>query len=107
MSRRTFGGVLRIVRVVGSSMEPSYRSGDYVLVGAARWLWPVRPGDAVVYKHPRFGVLIKRVLVIERDRRRYAVAGTGSETSAAETLGPAPFESVIGRALLRIPRSGR
>jgi signal peptidase I len=96
--------VLKIIRVVGTSMEPSYRSGDYVLVGAARWLFRIRAGDVVVYEHPRLGVLIKRVLGKDRGRREYAVAGTHAESTAADSLGPAAFSSVIGRVLLRIPR---
>jgi signal peptidase I len=96
--------VIKIIRVVGASMEPSYRSGDYVLVGAARWLFRIRAGDVVVYEHPRLGVLIKRVLAKDRQRREYTVAGTHAESTDPDSLGPAAFSSVIGRVLLRIAR---
>ncbi len=85
-------------------MEPSYRSGDYVLVGTARWLWRIRPGDAIVFRHRRYGVLIKRVLAEEKAERRYAVEGTHADSTTGDDLGPAPISSVIGRALLTFPR---
>ncbi len=85
-------------------MEPSYRSGDYVLVGTARWLWKAKPGDAIVFRHARLGVLIKRVVDVDLERRHYGVEGAHHDSTAPADLGPAPFASVIGRALLRVPR---
>lgn len=85
-------------------MEPSYRSGDYVLVGTARWLWRIRPGDAIVFRHPQYGVLIKRVLVEEKAERRYTVEGTHADSTTGDDLGPAAFASVIGRALRTFSR---
>ena len=74
-------------------MEPSYRSGDYVLVGTARWLWKANPGDAIVFRHERLGVLIKRVVDVDTERQTYAVEGTHSDSTATADLGPAPFAS--------------
>jgi signal peptidase I len=88
-------------------MEPSYRSGDYVLVGTARWLWKAKPGDAIVFRHQHLGVLIKRVVGVDAERKSYAVEGTHSDSTDAANLGPAPFGSVIGRVLLHVPRRRR
>jgi signal peptidase I len=96
--------VFKVIRVVGNSMEPSYRSGDYVLVGTVRWLWRIRPGDAVVFRHARYGVLIKRVLAEETAEQQYVVEGTHAESTAPVDLGPAAFSSVIGRALCTFSR---
>ena len=88
-------------------MEPSYRSGDYVLVGTARWLWRIKPGDAIVFTHARYGVLIKRVAAAGGVEREYAVQGTHAESTAQEDIGPVPVAAVIGRALMTIPRRRR
>ncbi len=88
-------------------MEPSYRSGDYVLVGTARWLRQANPGDAIVFRHERLGVLIKRVVDVDTERRCYAVEGTHADSSQGVDLGPAWFDSVIGRVLAHIPRRRR
>lgn len=58
---------MRIVRVKGDSMQPCYRDGDYLLITRYRRRRP-RPGDDVVFEHPDFGTLLKRIDSIESGR---------------------------------------
>ncbi len=55
----------RIVVVNGPSMEPTYRSGDRLLMTTAYWLFgPIQKGDVVVIVRPTGELLIKRVVAL-------------------------------------------
>lgn len=75
---------MRIVRVKGDSMQPSYRDGDYLLIARYRRRRP-RPGDDVVFEHPDFGALLKRIDGIENGRLR--LRGLNPLSADAAALG--------------------
>ncbi|GIV11540.1 MAG: signal peptidase I [Fimbriimonadales bacterium] len=53
----------RIVVVSGPSMEPTYKSGDRLLMTTAYWLFgDIQKGDVVVIIRPNGELLIKRVV---------------------------------------------
>ncbi|GIV08671.1 MAG: signal peptidase I [Fimbriimonadales bacterium] len=53
----------RIVVVSGPSMEPTYKSGDRLLMTTAYWLFgEIQKGDVVVIIRPNGELLIKRVV---------------------------------------------
>ncbi|MFN4033432.1 MAG: signal peptidase I [Fimbriimonadales bacterium] len=53
----------RIVVVNGRSMEPTYKSGDRLLMTTAYWLFgDIQRGDVVVIIRPNGELLIKRVV---------------------------------------------
>ncbi|MFN7018205.1 MAG: signal peptidase I [Fimbriimonadales bacterium] len=56
----------RVVVVSGPSMEPTYKSGDRLLMTTAYWLFgPIQKGDVVVIVRPTGELLIKRVVALE------------------------------------------
>lgn len=55
----------RVVVVSGPSMEPTYQSGDRLLMTTAYWLFgDVQKGDVVVIVRPNGDLLIKRVVAL-------------------------------------------
>ncbi|MEU6881924.1 S26 family signal peptidase [Streptomyces sp. NPDC046712] len=104
-----------LVQVTGSSMAPTYRDGDRLLV---RRRAPVRPGDAVVFRNPVAALdtdvrwLVKRVTAMPGapvppdvrpavDTTRVppgclVVRGDGARTQDSRHFGYVPLASVLG-----------
>lgn len=89
----------QIVRVAGQSMEPKYRSGDYLLVWTLKRLFKPKAGDAILFKHARHGLMVKLVESRGADGR-YAVRGLHPLSSETRTLGLIPEDDVIGKVAL-------
>ena len=54
--------MLRIVKVTGNSLSPFFLPGDYVVVSSFRSGYKnLQTGAVVVFDHPEFGLMIKRV----------------------------------------------
>lgn len=84
------------MRVAGESMEPKYRSGDYLLVWTLKRLFKPKAGDAILFKHARHGLMVKLVESRGADGR-YAVRGLHPRSSETRTLGLIREEDVIGK----------
>jgi Peptidase S24-like len=97
--------VLRFVRVRGVSMSPALGDGDFVLVASGRFCGPARVGSVVLVAHPQLGMLLKRI-VAHDCQRRVKLQGDNALSIASEDLGYMPADSVAGKAILRIARSG-
>jgi len=85
--------------VTGTSMLPTLRPGDRLLVARTR---RIRPDDIVVVHDPRSRnrLICKRVLTA--DERHLVVQGDNAEASTdSRAFGPVPVESVVGRVLRR------
>ena len=87
------------VRIVGPSMEPGFRNGDWWLV---RRLTSFQPGQVVLMTHPErpHALIVKRLA--RRDPDGWWVLGdnrTMSEDSRA--FGHVPPESLIGKLVWR------
>lgn len=93
---------LRRAVVEGSSMAPTLRHGDTVVV----WrLARVRPGQIVVARRPDRPDL----LVVKRARRLTAggwwlIGDNAGASDDSRVFGPVPAELVVGRVLWRYPR---
>ncbi|WP_282692495.1 S26 family signal peptidase [Streptomyces sp. CC208A] len=119
-----------LVRVTGSSMAPTYRDGERLLV---RRRAPIRSGDAVVFRNPVPGAdtdvrwLVKRVTAMPGapvpddvrpavdtthvPRDCLVVRGDGARTQDSRHFGYVPVASVLGvvvaRGRPREPVAGR
>ena len=93
---------MRLVRVTGNSMAPDYQDGDYVLTIPYGRRRP-RVGDDVVFVHPDFGRLLKRVERIQDGVMSFTGINALSADSAA--LGTISLSSCasLGRVAVRIP----
>jgi nickel-type superoxide dismutase maturation protease len=103
---------LRRVEVTGSSMSPTLRPGDRLVVMARPWgppRWP-KPGQVVAVRDPRRPdrILIKRVAAVHRGTGTVEVLGDDRTTSTdSRAFGPVPRSSIVGRAVYRYAPGGR
>jgi signal peptidase I len=92
--------LLQLIKVTGHSLDPLYQDGDYVLVSKLPILWRgIRPGDTVVFQHPRLGRLIKLVDRLETGGGTVFVVGLDAWSSDSRTFGAIPREAVQGKVI--------
>jgi hypothetical protein len=100
--------MLRFIKVRGESLSPEYVDGDYVLAWRLPlWLGRLRPGDAVVFQQPGYGLLIKKVASISPDGSRLEVLGAHPDSVDSRRFGPIEKRSIaaVVFAHIRKPRS--
>lgn len=90
--------MIRILRVSGASMEPDYREGDFVLVLHVR-MRQIKPGTAIAFLHPEYGLLIKKVDHFES--QHVWVSGANSRSVKSQTLGPITMKQILGTVVAR------
>lgn len=94
---------MRRVAVVGQSMEPKYRDGDWLLVGVG-WLTTV--GCVLLSRDPynRERLVVKRA--IRREKEGWWVEGDNEARSTdSRQYGLIREELILGRVLFRYHRS--
>ena len=79
--------------------------GDYILViKIPYFLRRLKPGDVVVFRHPAYGVMIKRLERFSEDGEELFVLGSHPESNDSRSFGPVPRHWVTGKVILRISR---
>ena len=83
--------------VVGESMAPTYRAGDWILIRRTR---RVRPDHVIAAPDPREPdrLMIKR-LARPTPEGWWVLGDNRAHSTDSRTFGPVPVESVIGRVL--------
>lgn len=117
---------LRRIAITGRSMEPKYRTGDWLLVGVG---WPITPGCVVVARDPRDWdrLVVKRAvrregkqttpreggrLVPDEDKRGVSEEESGwwvegdnaAHSTDSREFGILRSDSIVGRVLFRYHR---
>ena len=98
-------GRRRRFRVVGPSMEPTLRHGEFVLVDRERS--PV-PGELALARHPHEpGLLVvKRVAAITPERGWVVASDNPGAGTDSRQWGPLAPDAVVGRVALVLDRPG-
>ncbi len=92
--------LLQIIKVSGHSLDPLYQDGDFVLVSNLPILWRgIRPGDAVIFQHPKLGRLIKLVERLEAGGSVVYVLGLNAWSSDSRTFGAIPRNLIQGKVV--------
>jgi nickel-type superoxide dismutase maturation protease len=95
--------VLQLLRVTGESLSPFFVQGDYVLVTKLPFaLERLKAGDIVVFRHPAYGVMIKRLERLSEDGQELYVLGAHPESTDSRSFGPVPRRWVTGKVIWRI-----
>lgn len=88
--------------VLSGSMEPVYPVGSLIYVRAAE-PESVNVGDAITFRMSGQTVATHRVIEIDSENRRFYTQGDANDVPDGA---PVPFENLIGRPILCIPRLG-
>jgi nickel-type superoxide dismutase maturation protease len=92
--------LLQVLRVRGESLAPRYRDGDFVVISGLA-IKRIRPGDVIVFDHPEYGRLMKRVEGIE-SCGHLRVRGDDIDSVDSRRFGPVPRSSLLGRVIWHI-----
>ncbi len=99
--------MLKVVKISGASLEPRYQEGDFVLVSKIPFLVRgPRPGDTVVFRHERYGRMIKLVERVMPDGRLWVV-GTRPVSVDSYEFGPVRAQDVEGMVVAHIKKQSR
>ena len=90
---------LTTVRMIGPSMEPAVRHGDWWIVHLSS---VVRPGDVIMIRHP----LRRHLIIVKRAEHRtpggWWVTGDNPEQSEdSRSFGAVPEDLIEGRLVVR------
>jgi nickel-type superoxide dismutase maturation protease len=94
-----------MLKVTGESLSPFFEQGDYVLVAKIPFiLRRIKPGDVIVFRHPAYGVMIKRLERFSEDGEELFVLGSHPESNDSRNFGLIPRRWVEGQVIWRIAR---
>lgn len=95
--------MFQLLKVTGESLSPFFVQGDYVLITRLpSSLHHLKPGNVVVFRHPAYGTLIKRLDHLSEDGNELFVLGSHPESNDSRNFGLIPRRWVIGKVLWRI-----
>ena len=100
--------MLKFVKISNNSLLPEYQEGDYVLiVKIPLFLDSLRRGDVIVFRHPLYGIMIKKVSRVAGDGNDIYVVGTHEDSVDSRQFGAVRKEALIGKVIWHIARPSR
>lgn len=91
-------------KVVDDSLAPNIPAQSYVLSTNFGKFLRFKANDIVVIKHKRYGLLIKRVAVVDKYNFLWCVSAP-DKGIAIEQLGPISKSQVVGKVLFSMKKS--
>ena len=99
--------MFKLVKITGDSLTPEYKPGDYVITTTLSFiLRALKTGDIVVFKHPVYGTMVKRIQSIDIHAGELFVIGAHPQSTDSRTFGPIPKSWLTGKVLWHIPAPG-
>jgi signal peptidase I len=100
--------VLMILRISGQSLYPILQNGDFVIVSKIPILIAgIKPGDVVVFNHPVYRKIIKKVERIENGGEALFVVGENDDSVDSRRFGSIPRRWVLAKVIGHIKRNPR
>lgn len=100
--------MLQLIKVTGDSLFPEIRQGDFVLVSKIPFYFhPLKPGDVIVFEHPIYGRLIKRISQAAPDGNLFFVIGNHDLSIDSRQFGPVAKQAILGKVIWHISQPGR
>ena len=97
--------MLRLFKVTEHSLAPEYQEGDFVLTFKfPRLFHSLKAGDIIVFDHPSYGRMIKRVQTILPDISTLTVIGSHPDSIDSRKFGPIHFGTILGKVIWHIKR---
>ncbi len=95
--------MIQILKVTGESLSPFFVEGDFVVVSKIPFvLRKIKAGDIVVFRHPVYGTMIKKVEQISPDGEEIFVLGTHPESTDSRQFGPLRRSQLTGKVIWHI-----
>ena len=95
--------MIQILKVTGESLSPFFIEGDFVVVSKIPFvLRKIKAGDIVVFRHPVYGTMIKKVERISPDGEEFFVLGTHPESTDSRQFGPLRRSQLTGKVIWHI-----
>ncbi len=100
--------MLKLIKVTGESLSPDYEEGDYVVVITLPFLFAyLKPGDIVVFTHETYGMMIKRVEMVDPISKDMSVFGNHPLSIDSRRIGPVKKKMLVGKVVWHIRRSAQ
>jgi len=97
--------MFRIIRISGESMSPEFHDGDFVAVSRIPLVFGfVKAGTVLVFNSPAFGMLIKKVLKIDKEEKKYFFTGTNNLSLSTEKIGAIDQKDIIGAVIFHFKK---
>ncbi len=97
--------MLRVIRVSGESLFPSYQNGDFVIVSKIPYFFArPRHGDVVILKHQQYGELIKIVDGSRTHGDDIFVVGMHPNSIDSRAFGPVRRNDILGKVIWHIKK---
>ena len=92
--------MLKLLKVSGNSLSPTYLDGDFVLVSKIPNLFGlIREGDTVAFQHQAYGTMIKQVQSISQNKDEIFVIGTQENSVDSRHFGTISSRDVLGKVI--------
>lgn len=95
--------MFKVIKVTGNSLSPFFLPGDYVVTLTCRWLLRnLSAGDVIVFRHPEYGQMVKKVNGTNQKTGTISVRGVHPESLDSRQFGPISSDNVIGKVIWHI-----
>lgn len=94
---------IKILKISGDSLNPCYKNGDFVIsCKTPIFLDKIYPGDIVVFNHHEFGIMIKKVMHLNKKGTEIFVMGTTDNSIDSRQFGFISPREIIGKVIFHI-----
>ena len=83
-------------------MSPHYEDGAFVLLLSRFFKSRLYPEQDIVFKHQKFGLMIKRIREINKPEKTVTVYGTHHDSSWTSEIGTVSFDSILGVKIFKV-----
>ena len=88
-----------IFKIKGCSLYPVLEEGDYVLI--LKKFFRLKENDIVIFRHHKYGILIKKVQKILPENKLFVV-GTDINSIDSRKFGEIDKSCIIGKVIFKI-----
>jgi nickel-type superoxide dismutase maturation protease len=97
--------MLRFLKIRGDSLAPEFSHGDFVLVSKIPYFFfNPRPGEVIVFYHPGYGLLIKRIERVGAEGQ-LVVIGTQANSVDSRVFGAVRRIDILGKVIWHIRKT--
>ncbi len=92
--------MLKLLKVSGNSLSPTYQDGDFVLASKIPYLFSsIREGDIIAFRHNAYGTMIKQVQSVSSNKDEIFVIGTQENSVDSRRFGAISSRNLLGKVI--------